>query len=258
MPLQVKTFTGRHIAILRKKKQTYSILEFSRTRNAWRPAVLDPVVNPITVIRKPINNNAGRDDVHANIAIDSTTRLIECKASGLYLKYGVINVPVIEKRPKSPRSFPASYFKNEFTSQFQEEAVDIGPLWEINPPLVVPRPPGLEVVRNIMANQIVGQLNRDVILARNRLRNPPPVDRQTNTFIIEKIPQRIAWIVGEDAEKKGDTCPISLELLSPVTASVTACYHVFKTEAIQTWFETSNKCPMCNEITVFTECFIST
>ena len=124
MPFQVKNFTGRHIAILRKKKATYSILEFNRTRNAWRPAVLDPVVNPITVIRKPINN-AGRNDasdIYVNIAIDSTTRLVECKASGLYLKYGVINVPVIEKRPKSARSFPTSYFKSEFTCQFQEEA----------------------------------------------------------------------------------------------------------------------------------------
>ena len=252
-PLQVKNFTGRHIAILRKKKATYSILEFSRTRNAWRPAVLDPVVNPITVIRKPINNNAGRNDasdIHANIAIDSTTRLIECKASGLYLKYGVINVPVIEKRPKSARSFPASYFKNEFTCQFQEEAVDIGPLWEIRPPPVVaPRP---------LEEQLVGVNMLNAILVRNRPRNPPPVIRQTNSFVIEKIPQRIAWIVGQDAEAKGDTCPISLESLSPITASVTSCYHVFKTEAIQTWFETSNKCPMCNEITVFTECFIST
>jgi hypothetical protein len=69
---------------------------------------------------------------------------------------------------------------------------------------------------------------------------------------------RIAWIIAEDASKKGETCAITLDELSPLTASVTSCYHVFTTTALDIWFQTNNTCPVCKQRTVATRAFAST
>jgi len=69
------------------------------------------------------------------------------------------------------------------------------------------------------------------------------------------IPQRIAWIIAENASQKGDTCPITLDTITPMTAAVTSCFHVFQKDALNTWFLTDSKCPLCKEPTVATEAF---
>ena len=66
---------------------------------------------------------------------------------------------------------------------------------------------------------------------------------------------RIAWIIAEDASKKGDKCAITLDELSPLTASVTSCYHVFTTTALDIWFQTNHTCPVCKQRTVATRAF---
>jgi hypothetical protein len=66
---------------------------------------------------------------------------------------------------------------------------------------------------------------------------------------------RIAWIIAEDASKKGETCAITLDEVSPLTASVTSCYHVFDTKALNIWFQTNNTCPVCKQKTVATKAF---
>jgi len=66
---------------------------------------------------------------------------------------------------------------------------------------------------------------------------------------------RIAWIIAEDASKKGETCAITLDEVSPLTASVTSCYHVFDTKALNIWFQTNTTCPVCKQKTVATKAF---
>jgi hypothetical protein len=66
---------------------------------------------------------------------------------------------------------------------------------------------------------------------------------------------RIAWIIAEDASKKGETCAITLDEVSPLTASVTSCYHVFDTKALDIWFQTNTTCPVCKQNTVATKAF---
>ena len=61
------------------------------------------------------------------------------------------------------------------------------------------------------------------------------------------IPRRIAWLVAEDACKNKETCPISMEDISPITASVTSCFHVFDTSSLNTWLQEKNTCPSCRE-----------
>jgi hypothetical protein len=65
------------------------------------------------------------------------------------------------------------------------------------------------------------------------------------------IPRRIAWLIAEDACKRGEVCPIVQEELSPLTSSVTSCFHVFNTEAIASWAARQEgrelPCPVCRE-----------
>ena len=70
------------------------------------------------------------------------------------------------------------------------------------------------------------------------------------------IPRRIAWIIAEDFCKNGETCPISLEEITPITASVTTCFHVFQSGHLNTWFSSGNNtCPVCRVRCVAQEAF---
>jgi hypothetical protein len=61
------------------------------------------------------------------------------------------------------------------------------------------------------------------------------------------IPRRIAWLIAEDACKNKEACPISMEDISPITASVTSCFHVFDTPSLNIWLQEKNTCPSCRE-----------
>jgi hypothetical protein len=74
---------------------------------------------------------------------------------------------------------------------------------------------------------------------------------------IDKIPTRIAWIIAEDAAKRDELCPISMETISPITSSVTSCFHIFLTDSLKEWFQRNEKlsCPLCRKVCTFTEAF---
>jgi hypothetical protein len=84
---------------------------------------------------------------------------------------------------------------------------------------------------------------------------PPPL-----AVLQEKLPKRIAWLIAEDASKAGETCPISTNEISPVTASVTTCYHVFETEYINEWVQRhpiNTPCPVCRKPCEVTVAFVN-
>ena len=70
--------------------------------------------------------------------------------------------------------------------------------------------------------------------------------------VIEAIPKRIAWLVAEDAAKNDEKCPITMEPISPITASVTSCFHTFESEAIASWLVNHTTCPQCRKKCVVT------
>ena len=61
------------------------------------------------------------------------------------------------------------------------------------------------------------------------------------------LPRRIAVLVAENAVKNNDRCPITMEPISPLTAAVTTCYHVFDGAAIMTWLASNSQCPECRQ-----------
>lgn len=80
----------------------------------------------------------------------------------------------------------------------------------------------------------------------------PPQPTVILARAIEAIPKRIAWMVAEDAAKHEEKCPITMEPISPVTASVTSCFHSFDTEAIAAWLTNHSTCPQCRKACVAT------
>jgi hypothetical protein len=78
---------------------------------------------------------------------------------------------------------------------------------------------------------------------------PPPMVLGT---VIEAIPKRIAWLVAEEAAKHEEKCPITMEPISPLTASVTRCVHTFDAEAIASWLANHTTCPQCRKTCVAT------
>jgi hypothetical protein len=92
--------------------------------------------------------------------------------------------------------------------------------------------------------------------------NPPPAPvpaaapvPSAGTPSVVGLPKRIAWLVAEDAAKKDEKCPITMEPISPITASVTSCFHTFESEAITSWLTNHTTCPQCRTPCVATVAF---
>ena len=149
--------------------------------------------------------------------------MVHCRANGDYLVWVNENVthsvPILHKKRTSPNNFLNRYFNYEFHCTAQSANPPVPDLW-----ILVP-------------------------LA------PVPVPVPIRTQLPKQIPQRIAWIIAEDSSRKEDNCPITLEPISPLTAAVTSCYHVFDANAITSWIATHSECPVCKTKCVTTVCF---
>lgn len=214
----IQTFNTNFIAIYRPKKKTYSILTWDQTFRYWKRALLDPELQPnITIARIRIA------PATVSIKIDRTASdlFVKCLVQGKILIYGPNLVPIIEKRSSSTRNFPNGVYAGEFTCN----NIHTGP---------IPNTNGLWTLRP---------------LAQIENTNPLPL------VAIEAIPQRIAWLIAEDACVRNEICSIILEPISPLTASVTNCFHVFETNAIKTWLEKNSTCPLCKKKAVVTKAF---
>lgn len=214
----IQTFIGNYIAFYRPNKRTYSIISYNHPRRIWIPNN-EQIQNGTVSLNKMVS-----ELVNVNIVYKQDKK-VECKTDGEYIVWvnGNIthNVPILHKRSSSAHSLPNNYFTHEFRCTDQSMIPPVVALWDL-----VPLP--------------VQQLPIAVL---HRVRTP------------KEIPQRIAWILAEDASKKEDLCPITLEPISPLTAAVTSCFHVFDANAIASWFQTHSECPVCKTNCVTTVCF---
>jgi len=219
----IQTFNSSYIAIYRPNKRTYSILKFNHNHRAWHS-------NNILIHQDTLSlNQIQTDIVNVKIAYRND-KFVDCTANGKYLVWingqDTYTIAILRKHPQS-RDFPPSYFTYEFPCTNESILPPVDILW-ILAPVVAPVIP------------VVPPLRMAII---HRVRTP------------KEIPQRIAWIIAEDACKKEDTCPITLEPISPLTAAVTSCYHIFDANAIASWFERHSECPVCKTKCVTTICF---
>jgi hypothetical protein len=222
MNVDIQTFANRYLAIYRPNKKTYSVIEWSQQRSYWRRALLDPDHTPNINIR---SHNTPPAFVNINISPNVNHRKhVRCRALDKYLFYNNIRVPIIQKTSGSEHEFVNSTFAGEFPcTTISTEPIFTQPMWTLYAP--VPPPQAAPPV--------------------------PPVF----TNLPEAIPRRIAWLIAEDASKHGETCSITLDEISPITASVTSCFHVFNSDAIAKWLTTNPLCPMCKKRCVETVAF---
>jgi len=216
----IHQFRDSYIAIYRPNKRTYTILQWVAGTNYWKRHITDPdhlaQIQLCTQTIAPAPTKI--NTIRGN---NATNRFVKCIASGQYLLYNGHHVAILQKTADSGSNFQNSLFAGEFpghTLPIGETTTD-RPLWTLNGDGVEPA--------------------------------PVPVPKRASVA----IPMRIAWIIAEDASKKGETCAITLDELSPLTASVTSCYHVFTTKALDIWFQTNNTCPVCKQKTVATKAF---
>jgi hypothetical protein len=217
----IHQFREAYIAIYRPNKRTYAILEWVRGQNYWKRHLTDPdhqaQIQLCTQVipAAPTKLNTLRGNTNEH-------RFVKCMTSGQYLLYNGHHVAIVQKTVTSASNFQNSLFAGEFPCAnipIGPEAT-VPPLWTLAGDEPVPVPPP-------------GALKRTPL----------------------GIPMRIAWIIAEDASKKGETCAITLDEVSPLTASVTSCYHVFDTKALDIWFQTKTTCPVCKQNTVATKAF---
>jgi hypothetical protein len=158
--------------------------------------------------------------VRINIAsaVNKHARNIQVMSKGYYLESGNTHITLVEK---VGLQLPAKFMKTEYTKTDDLLTLTDMLLWTVAPP-----PP------------------------------PPPEDPEPQ--LQKPLPKRIAWLIAEDSSKAQDTCPISTEVISPVTAAVTTCYHVFDHASIVQWFTmnpVNTKCPVCREVCLMTKAF---
>ena len=179
----------------------------------------NPPLPDLTLHRSNVSR-AG--EVSINIATygAAAAKLVPVTADGFYIKSGEIRIPILKAR----HSLGQAFMMTEYTALENPFTQTEDSLWSVAPatvPVYAPEPPPLAITQ-------------------------------------EKLPKRIAWLIAEDASKAGETCPISTNDISPITASVTTCYHVFETDAINEWaarHPINTPCPVCRKPCEFTAAF---
>jgi len=84
------------------------------------------------------------------------------------------------------------------------------------------------------------------------VRRPPPPQRQPPAVPPthpKPFPRHLVAAVLANAVANNAICPITMDPITPDTATVTSCGHVFQTEAIRHWLTTNAICPECREPT---------
>ena len=71
----------------------------------------------------------------------------------------------------------------------------------------------------------------------------------TTVPITTTLPLFVAELIIQDAHRRGLTCPITMDPISPTQTTplaVTPCYHVFTASALEVWFSVGDpSCPVC-------------
>jgi hypothetical protein len=183
---------------------------------------------PNLAMFRSTTTRSGKVLIRVATSLRATPVEIEVYSDGYYLVSGNVRIALLRK---NGNALPQTLIKKEYTmADASLPAVETDTrLWRLAPP---PTPEQIAQANATAAAQV----------------------RQTT---LKPIPRRIAWLVAEDACKNKESCPITTNDLSPLTAAVTTCFHVFETESLSEWFARNpvTKCPVCREVCLMTKAF---
>ncbi len=224
---RIASFHSPYLAFYRPRKRTYFLIQWMREAGVWICAHLQNLNENADVTlhkstrhqRTPavINARTGHDGPRGTIRFD-------IQATGLFLKIPLrdgttLTAAVVDRGVAMPNKFVGKEFQAIAGVPYEQ---DVG-LWDLRPV----EPPA-----------------------------PAPTPPQASQKLTP-IPRRIAWLVAEDAQRQGESCPITLEPITPLTASVTTCFHCFDSEQLEVWLAThpTSECPLCKKAFVATKAF---
>jgi hypothetical protein len=223
----IHIFETSIIAFYRPIKRSYFCMGWSEDRRKWVPYLTDL---PNLVMHRSTTTRSGKVPIRLATSIRATPVQIEVSSDGYYLQSGNIQISLVRQ---TGNALPQTLIKKEYTMADDSlPAVESETrLWRLAPP------PTAEQIAQI--NAVAAQA-------------------QAQAIQLKPIPRRIAWLVAEDACKNKECCPITTSELSPITAAVTTCFHVFDTDSLSEWFArhpARTKCPVCREVCLMTKAF---
>jgi len=204
---------------------------------------------PHTLHRSTLSRD-GTTPINIAIRPTNTPKLIRIHAPGFFLKSGTLSIPIVNTGDTIPQSFMRFDYPIEDTPMTNEDFQ----LWMNAEQLQQDQLQ--EAADNAM--QELMELVQDIPPHLGNIIVPPLAQAVERPWTyLEKIPKRIAWLIAEEAAK-GEMCPISTNPISPITASVTTCFHVFETEAINEWIArnpNNTPCPVCRKVCLATPAY---
>jgi hypothetical protein len=213
MPHRIHNFTGNLIAFYRPIKRTYFFLKWFDATQKWHMCEED---HPQISLHKSTAHDA-MGEVNINVHLGRSTRNIHITADRCFLKSGPVYIPIVKKTGGAVEGIQGL---KEYIVTMPHDAAT----YEMNTTLWMRRLPQAQALPIVPV-----------------LQAPAP----------EPMPQRIAWLIAEDASKRNEICPITQDEISPITACVTTCFHVFNTEAFERWAQQRaaqvTPCPMCRK-----------
>jgi len=215
-PQQIHNFTGNLIAFWRPIKHTYHALNWNAGAHKWQPWL----GNVAGVTKRRSTSHGVGGAVTINL-INGTSVQISSKAE--YLLHGAIAIPIVKRTGGA--IIPNTYKNHDFAvvgddAHYLHNVV----LWTVQVPVPVPAPAPVPLILGVRA-------------------------------LLEPVPKRIAWLIAEDACKNNETCSISMDPISPLTAGVTTCFHCFEHAAISLWLSTHDTCPQCRKKCLVTQAY---
>jgi hypothetical protein len=209
----IHNFQTNIIAFWRPHKHTYHALTWNNASRHWRTWV-GVVEGGLSKHKSTVHPTPGSVDIKL-----INNNMVRIRAEGEFLMLGNTRITVVKRIGGA--TIPNAWKNHELGPLIERAGVDLAiSLWDL-PPAAQPAVP------STVSPMILGT-------------------------VLEPIPKRIAWLVAEDAAKNNEKCPITMDPISPITASVTSCFHSFDSEAIASWLINHSTCPQCRKNCVAT------
>jgi hypothetical protein len=230
---RVHNFNSSFICFFRPRKRDYCLLTWNTNARQWSNAELVNTDTPLTLHRSNTQQAGtgyltlrGLPGVEMNFTLDGSFL-----QSVNTLNQAVTVFPI--QQFASYNRIPSSLKKTAYiANQDPATYLQAQDLYAVAPPPAPPAP------------------------------NPPaplPPSPQPTTVVVEALPRRIAWLIAAEAEKQEESCAITMDTISPLTAAVTTCFHCFDAEALASWNVTrgggATECPLCKKKCLFTKAY---
>jgi hypothetical protein len=238
MPDAIHNFTTHHIAFHRPVKRTFVVLYWDGQLRKWIPHTDD-----LPELRLKRSSVSTQGVVQINVATRPyrAAMNIEVSSNDHYLTAGNIDIAIVKK---TGTQLPQAFMKRDYPAPPATAEVEITDkeLWTVRSAQeAAQQAPGLAALATAAQQQ-----------------QQQPQQQPVFKIILKPIPQRIAWLIAEDSSKSKEICSITTDEISPITAAVTTCFHVFEYESIQEWVNKNPArptCPVCREVCAITKAF---